>query len=157
MATIREQIHNNAVALISLFIAVSGLAYNTWRNETSEEQRNIRHAAFTVLEELGSMQEVVDARFYYFAVGDEISSEGELRLKGYGSVLMARDLMSLMPDPAPDSGKMLHQTWVDNFGALDDVNAQGRHTSKSREAKESIAMAIEETRQTVLAVIQSLE
>jgi hypothetical protein len=34
VASIREQIHRNAVALISLFIAVSSLAYNTWRNET---------------------------------------------------------------------------------------------------------------------------
>ena len=53
MATIGKQIHNNAVALISLVIAVSSLAYNTWRNETTEEQRNIRHAAFRVLENLG--------------------------------------------------------------------------------------------------------
>jgi hypothetical protein len=143
--------------LISLFIAVSGLAYNTWRNETTEEQRNVRHAAFTVLEELGTMQDVVNARYYYFAVGDETSSEGELRLKGYGSVLMARDLMGLMPEPAPATGKMLHQTWVDNFDALDNVNAEGRHTSESREAEAAISGAIEETREAVLAVIRSLE
>jgi hypothetical protein len=52
MNTIRQQIHNNAVALISICIAVSTLAYNTWRNETTEEQRNVRHAAFRVIEEL---------------------------------------------------------------------------------------------------------
>ncbi len=40
--SIRRQIHNNAVALIGIVIAVSALAYNTWRNETTEEQRNIR-------------------------------------------------------------------------------------------------------------------
>jgi hypothetical protein len=42
MITIRKQIQNNAVALISLFIAVGSLGYNTWRNETTEEQRNVR-------------------------------------------------------------------------------------------------------------------
>ena len=46
------------MALISIFIAVSALAYNTWRNETTEEQRNIRHAAFRVLEDLGEVQEI---------------------------------------------------------------------------------------------------
>ena len=43
VVSIRPQLHNNAVALISLFVAVSSLAYNTWRNETTEAQRNIRH------------------------------------------------------------------------------------------------------------------
>ncbi|MDX1554682.1 MAG: hypothetical protein R3212_01515, partial [Xanthomonadales bacterium] len=80
MVSIRQQIHNNAVALISLFIAVASLGYNSWRNETSEEQRNIRHAAFTVLEHLGEIQQVVDARYYYLGRGESIGSEGELRL-----------------------------------------------------------------------------
>ena len=65
MTTIRQQIHNNAVALISLFIAVGSLAYNTWRNETTEEQHKIRHASFRVLENLGELQQVVDMRYYY--------------------------------------------------------------------------------------------
>lgn len=92
MKTIRQQIHNNAVALISIFIAVSALAYNTWRNETTEEQRNVRHAAFRVVEDLGELQEVVDSRYYYLAFDNEIGSEGELRIRGFGSVAMVRDL-----------------------------------------------------------------
>ncbi|MDB6105600.1 MAG: hypothetical protein JWO52_5599, partial [Gammaproteobacteria bacterium] len=40
MATIREQLRNNAVALTSLFIALSSLGYNTWRNERTEHNRN---------------------------------------------------------------------------------------------------------------------
>ena len=54
--SIRKQIHNNTVALISIVIAVSSLAYNTWRNETTEEQRNIRHAAFRLLEVFGDLE-----------------------------------------------------------------------------------------------------
>ena len=69
--SIRSQIHDNAVALISIAIAVGALAYNTWRNETTEEQRNIRFAAFRVLEDLGVVQEVVDSRYYYLAFGGE--------------------------------------------------------------------------------------
>lgn len=40
--TIREQFRRNAVALISLAIAVTSLGYNTWRNEASEHNRNQR-------------------------------------------------------------------------------------------------------------------
>ena len=157
MASIREQIHNNAVALISLFIAVSGLAYNTWRNETSEEQRNIRHAAFTVLEDLGSLQEVADANYYFLSQGRDVGNEGELHLRGWGSVLMARDLMSLMPEPAPETGVILHQTWVEHFSSLDSVNEQGRRTARADQAKAAIDDAITESRQTVLMVIEMLE
>ena len=42
----REQLQRNAVALISLFVAVSSLSYNTWRNEQSEFNRNQRQASF---------------------------------------------------------------------------------------------------------------
>ena len=57
--TIREQIRRNAVALISLFIAVTGLLYNTWRNEHSEYNRNQRFASFEVLIKLNELQELV--------------------------------------------------------------------------------------------------
>ena len=52
---IRKQLKQHSVALISLVIALSSLGYNTWRNETTEEQRNIRHASFRVLECLGDL------------------------------------------------------------------------------------------------------
>ena len=48
MTTIRLQLRNNAVALISLAVALSSLAYNTWRNERTEHNRNVRTATFEV-------------------------------------------------------------------------------------------------------------
>src|SRR3981189_1569824 len=33
MTSFRQQLRDNAVALISLIVALSSLAYNTWRNE----------------------------------------------------------------------------------------------------------------------------
>lgn len=157
MPTVLQQVRNNAVALISLFIAVSSLGYNTWRNEKTEEQRNVRHAAFTVLESLGAMQEVVDARYYYLAVGDHAGSEGELRLRGYGSATMARDLMMLMPEPAPGAGQRMLDAWNRHFGKLDDVDGGGRHTAEATEAERALTEAIEETRAAVIAVLHSLE
>ena len=64
MDSIRAQIHRHAVALISLSIALSALGYNTWRNETTEYQRNVRHAAFKVIDNLGELQSVVNAMVY---------------------------------------------------------------------------------------------
>ena len=49
MRTFREQLRSNAVALISLTVALSSLGYNTWRNERTEHNRNIRAAAFEIL------------------------------------------------------------------------------------------------------------
>ena len=157
MNTIRQQIHNNAVALISICIAISTLAYNTWRNETTEEQRNIRHAAFRVLEDLGELQEVVDSRHYYLAFNQEIGSEGELRLRGFGSVAMIRDLMMLMPAPGPSAGESLYGIWLDRFADLDQLDSDRRHTSAATRAESELSEAIKQTRNAVLGVISELD
>jgi hypothetical protein len=155
--SIRKQIHNNAVALISIFIAVSALGYNTWRNETTEEQRNIRHAAFRVLEDLGDVQEVVDSRFYYLAFGSEIAAEGELRIRGFGSVAMIRDLMSLMPAPGPDAGRELHELWLNHFSSLDQLDVSGQHSEAAKEAERELTQAVRHARVAVLEVLRNLE
>ena len=157
MATIRQQIHNNAVALISIVIAVSALAYNTWRNETTEEQRNIRHAAFRVLENLGEVQEVVDSRYYYLAFDREIGSEGELRIRGFGSVAMIRDLMMLMPEPGPPAGQALHESWLERFADLDQLDASGRHTKAAQQAEQELTQVVNRSRMAVLEVLHSLD
>ena len=158
MATLRQQLHDNAVALISLIVAVSGLAYNTWRNETTEEQRNVRHAAFRVLENLGELQQVVDTRYYYFQPGqDSEQREGELRISGYGHAAMIHDLMMLMPPPAPSAGEMLDQAWQSFFGALDDRGPAGEPTAGAREAEQKLTEAIREARSAVLLVLNRLD
>ena len=157
MDTIRQQIHNNAVALISIFIAVSALTYNTWRNETTEEQRNIRHAAFRVLENLGDVQEVVDSRYYYLAYKKKIGSEGELRIRGFGSVAMIRDLMMLMPNPGPSTGEAVFETWQMHFANLDQLDSKGRHTLSAEEAERELSKAVAQARAAVLDILRSLD
>jgi len=49
-----QQVRSNAVALISLAVALTALSYNTWRNERTEHNRNIRVAAFEVLAQGGA-------------------------------------------------------------------------------------------------------
>jgi hypothetical protein len=157
MISIRNQIHNNAVALISLFIAVSSLAYNTWRNETTEEQRNVRHAAFRVLESLGELQQVVDYRYYYLPFDDQGSREGELRISGFGSAAMTHDLMTLMPAPAPSAGNHLHALWLERFVHLDELDENGNHSGAAVAAEKELTVAIRQARSAVLEVLQQLE
>ena len=157
MATIREQIRSNSVALISLSVAFIALSYNTWRNETTESQRNIRLASFKVLESLGELQEVADYRYYYFPFEESHGREGELRLRGFGSVTMVRDLMNLMPPPAPAASDNLFQLWNENVNALAELDGEGQHSVAAKTAEKELAVAIKEARLAVIKVLKKLE
>ena len=155
--TLLQQVRQNSVALISLMTAVIALSYNTWRNETTESQRNIRQASFRVLESLGELQEVADYRYYYFSYENNQNGEGELRLRGYGSVTMVRDLMNLMPDPAPLASDELFRLWNENVNALAELNKQGQHTGEAKTAEKELAIAIEHAREAVIQVLIGLD
>ena len=58
--TFSHQLKANAVAIISLFVALGGLSYNTWRDKIIEENRSVRIASFEVLKNLWELQLVVD-------------------------------------------------------------------------------------------------
>lgn len=157
MASIRDQFRANAVALVSISIAVAALGYNTWRNETTEQQRNVRHAAFRVLESLGELQEIVDARYYYLPFEDSQVPESESRIRGFGNVTLVRDLTGLMPDPAGRTGAELHGLWLENFLELHRVTADGRHTDRATLAEQRLTEGINQTRAAVLVVLARLE
>jgi hypothetical protein len=157
MTSIREQFRANAVALISIAIAIIALGYNTWRNETTESQRNVRHAAFRVLESLGELQEIVDARYYYLPFETAHVSEGESRIRGFGTVTIVRDLTFVIPDPAGQAGSELHDLWSRHFLALHRVTAEGQHTSSAMQAEQRLTEAIGQTRSAVLEVLSQLD
>ena len=153
----QEQLSSNSVALISLAVAFIALGYNSWRNETSESQRNVREAAFRVLESLGELQEVADHRYYYFPFEQNDGREGELRLRGFGRVAMVRDLMNLMPEPAPQASDDLFQVWNQNFNALAELDDEGRHSDKAKSAEKEVAAAIKQARNSVIKVLEMLD
>jgi hypothetical protein len=157
MKSIRRQILDNSVALVSLAVALMALGYNTWRNETTEAQRNVRHASFRVLESLGALQQVVDYRYYYlpFEGGDGV--EGDSRVRGFGHVAMVRDLMMLMPAPAPAAGEALQSAWIDGFNALDDLETAERHTAAAIRAERELTERIDGARAAVLEVLAGLD
>lgn len=42
--------NSTLISVISLIIAISALGYNTWRNELTEHNRNIRASGFEALD-----------------------------------------------------------------------------------------------------------
>jgi len=109
---ITEQLRRNSLAIISLFVAFSALGYNTWRNEQSEQNRNVRQAGFEMLLHIGELQ-----RITYLAHFDQDSVAGNPR-KGWVEVLVLRDLARLMPDSAQTGASALHDTWSENWSGL---------------------------------------
>ena len=57
--TIKFQLRNNAIAIISLVVALSSFSYTAWRTERSERNRTTRQAAFQMLVALGEMKLIV--------------------------------------------------------------------------------------------------
>ena len=110
--TFKEQIQRNLLAIISLVVAISALGYNTWRNETTEENRNTRLASFEILVQLGKLQIITDHAHY-----GKDSKTGK-PITGWGHVAMIDDLSFLMPAPIPRMATSLKETWQANWQGL---------------------------------------
>ena len=148
MASIAEQIRRHSVALISLFVALSGLAYNTWRNEQTEENNNIRTAGIEMLLLLGEFdREVFHLHF---------DSLGNART-GWSLVLTIRDLGTLIREPAAESSEGLVGVWQVNWENLGERNERGGLTAESQESFNSISNTIEVVRKDVRDVMSALD
>jgi len=139
--TFVEQLRRNAVALISLVVAVSSLSYNTWRNEATEDNRNLRVAAFEVLLKLGELQQVVFHVHY-----DRDLDKGNPRI-GWAYVLTINDLARILPDEMQDAAAALLQAWGENWEDLAD----------STVSLDIIMQALDATRSQTLVLLRSLE
>ena len=116
MANIREQLRNNAVALTSLFVALSSLGYNTWRNERTEHNRNIRTAAFEILTKLAEFERVVFLAHY-----DRDKRNGNPRV-GWTYVIVMDDLAAVMPGKVGPRANELRKVWAENWEGLGNDN-----------------------------------
>jgi len=137
-----DQLRRNAVALISLVIAVSSLSYNTWRNEKTEDNRNQRFAAFEILLKLGDLQQVV---FHHHYDKDD-SDKGNPRT-GWSYVLTVRDLTRVLSPPLPAAADKLLATWSENWEGL------GENTTNV----DLIMESIDKMRGETLHLLDSLE
>ena len=139
----REQVRRNAVALISLFIAVTGLLYNTWRNEHSELNRNHRWASFEILLLLSDLREIIYLNYYDSEQGDA----SDFR-RGWSKVLLILDLADVLADPVPATAVELHGTWDDNWVAL---------KAHDKDSLDEIEEAINRLRADTLMTLQDLD
>ena len=139
---IKEQVRRNAVALISLVIAITSLGYNTWRNEASENNRTQRLVALEVLMKLGDLQQLTWHHYY----DKDFENKGNLRT-GWTLVLVVRDISQILDGPLPQSTQVLHKTWTEFSPDLD----------KSEDAKEAIILAIDAIRSDALILLQRLD
>lgn len=156
-----NQVNNNLVALISLVLAITSLGYNTWRNETTEVQRNWRDASFQILVEIGELNQIVLMR-RYFSDSDRPPStapgrgnsipQPESWVRGWGSVTMVRDLAAVMPAPLPETGRRLFDQWQNHAGALHDRSAP----EAREEAVDALLGSLEQMRTEVVELISDL-
>ena len=137
-----KQVRNNSVALISLFIAISSLGYNTWRNEKTEANRNQRHAAFEILVKLNELQQVA---FYHYYDKD-INGKGNPRT-GWTYVLTIQDLSKILYQPTPKSYSRLQKTWEENWQNLE----------TKQKSIDAILLAIDNVRVDVLLLLKTLD
>jgi hypothetical protein len=142
MTSFRTQVRNNAVALISLAVALSSLGYNTWRNEQTERNRNVRTAAFDILTKLAEFERVV-----FLAQYDRDPSGGNPRT-GWTYVIVIRDLSDVMPQQVTLQAADLQKVWGQNWETLgkDDETAVNR-----------IDDAITKLREATLRTLHSLQ
>ena len=110
--SIRTQLKANAVAIVSLVVALSSFSYSTWRNERSEHNRTVRQASFQLLTALGEMQQVVFHAHY-----DRDGASGNPRT-GWVYVATISDFSSTMPEPVPTRAHELLEAWRDHWEKL---------------------------------------
>ena len=139
---IKEQFRRNAVALISLVIAITSLGYNTWRNEASEMNRTQRLVTLEVLMRLGELQQIAWHHHY----DKDFEDKGNLRT-GWTKVTVIRDISQILDEPMPASTRELHAIWANNSDDLD----------TSAAAKDAIINGIAKVRADALQVLRELD
>ena len=138
----KEQVRRNAVALISLVIAITSLGYNTWRNEASEDNRTQRLVSLEVLMKLADLQRLVWHHYW----DKDTEDRGNLRT-GWTLVLLIKDISQILNGPLPKSTELLFTTW----------NEQSVNLASNREAEQAIINAINVVRADALALLQELD
>jgi hypothetical protein len=129
-----RQLRENAVALTSLLLVVIGLAYNTWRNEQTEFNDNIRAAGFEILVKLGELERVVFHNHY-----DMDEERGSPRA-GWAFVLTIRDMGQLSLEGAKRESEKLVDVWQANWEGLGDDDAAVKAISDQVDALRAVVL-----------------
>ena len=134
----KVQFKSNLVAIISVVIAILALSYNSWRNELSEDNRNVRAAGFEIMREAAKLQFYIDTTTY-----TEASKDDDV-IQGWVSINLMISLAELMSPTIRLQAHTLKQVWAENWSKL----------ASDKKANQSITDA---TNQLVKAVRQHLK
>lgn len=119
LATIKSQL----LSILSVFIAISALSYNSWRNEVTEKNRNIRAAGFEMIKQLAELQVLTDHMTY-----DQDKARND-PIKGWSIVLALEDLGSFVSDDTQHKTGNLKSTWAKEIGNI--ASASGEEANKA--------------------------
>ena len=97
------------MSVFSVLFALLGFSYNAWRMEVSEENNNIRTAAFEVLSHLGELEHIILSAHY-----DNDIIAGNPR-KGWVKVGLVVDLSALITPNVEGKAIMIKATWADSW------------------------------------------
>jgi hypothetical protein len=136
-----DQLKKNTLAIISLTVAISALSYNTYRNELTEVNRNVRHAGFELLKELNQLQLLSDYAHY-----DKDVQQGN-PITGWGHVMYIQDMSHLISVNIVEDANRLSEIWSQEW---ESVNESG-------ESNQRITNGINELRSHVRYEISSLK
>jgi len=92
-------------AVLGVVFAIVGFSYNAWRMEVTEDNSNIRTAAFSVLSELAELEQIIYAAHY-----DKDAVAGSPR-KGWVKIGLIVDLSILISKPVNLASERLKSTW----------------------------------------------
>jgi len=92
-------------AVLGVVFAIVGFSYNAWRMEVTEDNNNIRTAAFSVLSELAELEQIIYAAHY-----DKDAIAGSPR-KGWVKIGLIGDLSMLISEPVSLASERLKSIW----------------------------------------------
>ena len=138
--TIKSQLRDHAIAIVSLTIALASFSYTAWRMERSEHNLTTRDAAFQMLSALGAMKQVV-----YHGHYDHDKVGGNPRT-GWVYVETIRDFGSAMPAPVPAKAEALMQSWQKHWEGI----------GTRDEDADAITDALDDCRAAVVATVRGL-
>lgn len=128
-------------AVLGVVIALLGFGYNTWRLEISENNNNIRTAAFESFKALATLEQIIYAHHY-----DQNQQDGSPR-KAWVQVGLISDLSSIVSAEVHTEAETLRQLWQQYWSVL----------AHDREATNAMVAQIDKVRTAIKQTLLSLD
>lgn len=128
------------MSVFSVLFALLGFSYNAWRMEVSEENNNVRTAAFAVLSHLGELEHIILSAHY-----DNDIIQGNPR-KGWVKVGLVVDLSALIAPNVGGKAEMIKAVWAESWHLI--------HTEEAVVTK--LMGEIDDTRMAIKMVLKEM-